>query len=189
MIIGKIYKMREVKERKILNNKTGFAMLFAVLTASLLLTIGISIFSISFKELTISTAARESQIAFYAADSARECALYWDVKKGAFPACLDTKDDCTKTSPSLGNIMCNGVLVDGLHLSQSRSGPGNITYTSSTSTQPFIKYDGELDPEADVIVSKTYNPATHNIETTITAYGHNVSASGRRLERGISQTY
>ncbi|MFA6227247.1 MAG: hypothetical protein WC631_02130 [Candidatus Paceibacterota bacterium] len=181
--------MREVKERKILNNKTGFAMLFAVLTASLLLTIGISIFSISFKELTISTAARESQIAFYAADSARECALYWDVKKGAFPACLDTKDDCTKTSPSLGNIMCNGVLVDGLHLSQSRSGPGNITYTSSTSTQPFIKYDGELDPEADVIVSKTYNPATHNIETTITAYGHNVSASGRRLERGISQTY
>ena len=57
-------------------------MLFAVLVSSLLLTIGLSIFSISLKELAISTASRQSIHAFYAADSGLEYAKYHDLKAG-----------------------------------------------------------------------------------------------------------
>ena len=61
---------------------SGFALLFAVLMSSLMLSIGLSIFGIAIRELSISTAARQSIFAFYAADSGRECVLYWDIKKG-----------------------------------------------------------------------------------------------------------
>jgi len=55
-------------------------MLFAVLVSSVLISIGISIFNITVKELTLSSSGRESQFAFYAADTGMECALYWDFK-------------------------------------------------------------------------------------------------------------
>ncbi len=58
----------------------GFTLFYAVLISSLLLAVGIAIFNITYKELILSSGARESQSAFYAADSALECALFWDLK-------------------------------------------------------------------------------------------------------------
>lgn len=55
-------------------------MFYAVLTASLLLAIGIAIFNITYKEFILSSGARESANAFYAADTGLECALFWDLK-------------------------------------------------------------------------------------------------------------
>ncbi|MBP9771847.1 MAG: LamG domain-containing protein [Candidatus Pacebacteria bacterium] len=63
-----------------LHGNAGFTLFYAVLTASLLLAIGIAIFNITFKELILSSGARESANAFYAADTGLECALYWDLK-------------------------------------------------------------------------------------------------------------
>jgi Tfp pilus assembly protein PilX len=67
---------------KLTTGNQGFALLFSVLISSLLLTIGLSIFSIALKELAISTATRQSIHAFYAADSGREYILYLDLIKG-----------------------------------------------------------------------------------------------------------
>lgn len=61
--------------KKIKNNK-GYTLLFAVLVSSVVLSVGISILTISKKEYLLSSSARESVIAFYAADSGLECALY-----------------------------------------------------------------------------------------------------------------
>ncbi len=66
------------KINKKIRQRGGFALLFSVLVSSLLLTIGLSIFSIALKELSISTAARQSVHAFYAADSGVDCVRYWD---------------------------------------------------------------------------------------------------------------
>jgi Tfp pilus assembly protein PilX len=60
--------------------RRGFALLFSVLVSSLLLAVGLSIFNIALKELSISNATRQSIIAFYAADSGREQAYYNDTK-------------------------------------------------------------------------------------------------------------
>ncbi len=68
--------------RKLQKKNRGFALLFSVLIASLLLTIGLSIFNITLKELSISTATRQSIYSFFAADSGREYALYHDIKLG-----------------------------------------------------------------------------------------------------------
>ncbi len=64
-------------------------MLFAVLTSSVLLAIGLSIFSLTIKELALSSSGRESQAAFYAADSGIECGLYWDISQQVFATSSD----------------------------------------------------------------------------------------------------
>ena len=84
------------------NNKRGFTLLFASLISALLLAISLAIFSISNKELVLSTTARDSQYAFYAADAGLECALYWDLQYNAFSI----------SSPS--TIVCNGLFFAGM---------------------------------------------------------------------------
>jgi hypothetical protein len=56
----------------------GFVLLYAVMTSTIILAVGVSIISIALKQLAISTVGRESQYAFYAANTGAECALYWD---------------------------------------------------------------------------------------------------------------
>jgi hypothetical protein len=79
------------------NTKRGFTLLLATLMASLLLTIGAAIFSIVKKEVILSSIGRDSQFAFYAADTAAECALYWDIRHDIF----------TATSSPYTNIKCD----------------------------------------------------------------------------------
>ena len=59
-------------------SERGFALLLGSITGSMLLIVGLAIFNISIKEVLLSSAARESQLAFYAADTGIECALNWD---------------------------------------------------------------------------------------------------------------
>jgi len=62
------------------NNKKGITLLITILAAGVLLSVSLSIFNIAMKELIISATGRESQVAFYAADSGIECFLFWDYK-------------------------------------------------------------------------------------------------------------
>lgn len=66
-------------KKKSKQKNMGFVILFAMLISSLILLITAGIFNVVQKEITLSSAARESQRAFYAADSALECALYVDL--------------------------------------------------------------------------------------------------------------
>ncbi len=78
----------------------GFTLLMAALVASLVLTLAIAIISIVQKSVALSSIGRESQFAFYAADSGAECALYWDLQHELFS---------TTTDPT--EITCNGQTV------------------------------------------------------------------------------
>lgn len=62
------------------HTERGFTILLAAIVASLVLSLGISVFSIAQKQLLLSSTGRNSQYAFYAADTAAECALYWDIR-------------------------------------------------------------------------------------------------------------
>src|SRR4051812_44341832 len=66
------------------NTQRGFTLLLAALTASIALSMGASIFLIAKKEVTLSSLGRDSQYAFYSADQAAECALYWDLRWNYF---------------------------------------------------------------------------------------------------------
>ena len=64
--------------------QAGFTLLLAALVASIVLALGSSIFTIAKKQVTLSSLGRDSQFAFYAADTIAECALYYDVRFAAF---------------------------------------------------------------------------------------------------------
>jgi hypothetical protein len=58
----------------------GFTVLMAVLVAVLILAISASIVRIVLKQVKFSGSGRESQIAYYVADTGIECALLWDFR-------------------------------------------------------------------------------------------------------------
>lgn len=56
----------------------GFVSLFVALLAAVILTISIGVASVSLKELALSSTASQASRAFYAANSAVECVLFFD---------------------------------------------------------------------------------------------------------------
>jgi len=78
-------KLLIIKNYKLKTHQNGFTLLLASLIASLLLSVGLSMFTIAQKEIILSSLGRDSQYAFYAADAGAECALYWDFKNAFNP--------------------------------------------------------------------------------------------------------
>lgn len=60
--------------------KRGISLVISLIMTTLLLAISLSIGSIILRQLRITSISTNSQSAFYAADSALDCALYWDTK-------------------------------------------------------------------------------------------------------------
>jgi len=79
------------------NNQKGFALLYAVLVAVLVVAVGASVVSLAIKQVVLTGTARESEYAFYAANTGMECARYWDTQsfggKRAFPSSDETEAD------------------------------------------------------------------------------------------------
>ncbi len=61
---------------KKLNEKKGYALLFTMVIVSVIMAIATGISTSISKQLVLSGTALESQVAFYEADTAAECALY-----------------------------------------------------------------------------------------------------------------
>lgn len=57
-------------------DKTGFALLMTLIVVSVLISIGLTVLDLSIKQVRLSTNARESEIAFHAANAGMECARY-----------------------------------------------------------------------------------------------------------------
>lgn len=85
-------------------NKKGVTLLLAVLVSSIALSIGTGIFSLLFSEIEISGSSKDSVIAFYAADSGLECALYWELLKNKDSSVPNT------FSTNGSSITCNDTL-------------------------------------------------------------------------------
>lgn len=155
----------------------GYTLLFAVLVSSVVLSIGISILTISKKEFQLSSSAKDSTIAFYAADSGLECAQYFNDNGDTFS---------TSTLPTVNSFSCNGA-------------PITPTYT----TNPFVfSFDFNINANscARVLVRKEYMNISGfgNISvTTITSRGYNTGWNGttcsvpspRRVERALQLSY
>lgn len=153
-----------------LKPSSGFALLFAVVASGLLISIAVAIFSISLKELALSSFGRESQMAFYAANTGAECAMYWDIKLGGFAI--------NNVSVPAGSISCGG---------EVRTVTTNADATSATSLVSFTF--GDLC--TDIIINKS-DPANSGIVKTIMeSRGHNTcdTSSPLRVERALRITY
>lgn len=156
-------KLKETKKYSSSKAKKGFALLYSVLIASILLAIGLAIFNITIKELLLSSLGRDSQFAFYAADTGAECALYWDFKGNAF------------ATSSSSSIECAGQIIEEM------GGEGYgipSVFTLDLSPEPYCSV---------VSVTKYELP----IRTVIESRGYNTcdTTNPRRVERAIRVTY
>lgn len=62
-----------------LKQQYGVALLLSLLVVSAALSVSLGVANMVLGELLLSSTGRDSQIAFYTADSGVECALYWDL--------------------------------------------------------------------------------------------------------------
>ncbi len=159
--------------------EAGFTLLLAALIASIVLSLGTSIYTIAVKQVQLSTLGRDSQFAFYTADTGAECALYWDVRYSAFATTT------TGVSPT----------CDGKSITVSNSG-ATFPYSDEFQVDLFVNGDGvtgtsdDLGYCADVRITKNNT----NPHTVIHADGYSVNcasidASARALQRSVELQY
>jgi len=176
-----------MKKQKGKSKNSGYTLLFAMIVASIVLALGVSLLTTSRKEFALTSSAGQSSSALYAADGAIACAEYWDTNTTAF----------STTSPSPSAITCS--------YNDAMASPSQITHAVTVSScvagsdcvftffTPFST-DGVTNLScAAVTVDKNY--AT----TTIISRGYNIgwdsgngtcdTVSPKKVERAIQLTY
>lgn len=146
--------------------KRGFTLLMSVLISSVLLALGYEIYNLAIKEVNLSSSGRESQFAFFAADTGVECALWADSKLDAFSTTTDiTELDCGTATSTLARELSGTDYISTF----------DVTTGSGSKTQ------------CTTIVVTRKEPK----KTIIEAFGHNTCAltNPLRLERAIRVTY
>ncbi len=146
----------------------GFTLLIAVILSSVIVSVSLALLDITLKQVLLSSAATQSQHAFYNADTALECGLYWDQKTNAF----DYSNPLTGSS-----ITCANLNVTGFTLSVPSSGVKKTEFSVPCATA------GSL---GTVTVYKSSTG-----KTTIYANGFNScdASDTRRIERGLRAEY
>lgn len=189
----KILKKINIKKNK--NKKKGIALVIAVTTVTLLLSISLSISNIVLRQIRITNINNESKPAFYTADSAIECALYWDTTAIIDPV---TSIDVNKDFPTsifgtstpedaTSKIKCG--IGTGAPL-----GLGKVISPDQTVVTTNFDIDYGDNKCAKVEIRRT------EVETKITARGYNTGATTagcdlsdldtrRLVERGLTLKY
>lgn len=170
-----------LKNKKNNFKKRGFTILFAVIVSSLVLAIGISIGSITLKQIKISILGRDSQVAFYSADSGSECVMYHDLINKYFAT---SSDSATAIPAPALEISCFDQLFPITSVETDSESATTTIIMKDEATSPNIcakvtisKYDSDNDGYSDrtIILSRGNNYCDAN--------------TNRLLERGIRIKY
>jgi ABC-type lipoprotein release transport system permease subunit len=173
------------------NHNSGFTLVLSIFLSAIVLTITLAMMNILYKQLTLSTADRESQIAFFAADTGMECAYYWDFRADLNGSTTQSIfGDINTLSTPIATIAptCAGQNI------YTQTGPGGETAFDPVGTNAFeyvrTFYINNLNGTqacAFVTVKKNISSATTSIE----AHGQNRCVAGdlRRVERAIQFRY
>lgn len=159
------------------NNK-GFALLFAVLLSSLILSISFGVSNIAVKEIKFGTSAKDINDAFFAADTGIECALF--------------NDKMTSTSfmtpGGSGTVSCIGTTSPLTYVA-------NDPLYSSLPSWSFVlsNFNNQACARVTVVKNAISNPP--NVTTFIVSKGYNIggatcnSLSANRVERQLEANY
>ncbi len=143
-----------------------FTMLMSVLISGILLAIGYEIYNLAIKDVNLSSSGRESQFAFFAADTGIECALWADTKLDAFATSSVITDlDCGTATSTLSRESVNDDYITTFDVT---TGGGSRTQCTT------------------IIVTRSQPKST-----VIESFGHNTCdlTNELRLERAIRVTY
>jgi hypothetical protein len=161
------------------SDEAGFTLLLAALIASVVLALGSSIFVIAQKQVLLSSIGRDSQFAFYAADTGAECALYWDIRYNGFGV----------TAPE-ETMTCDGAPLNAT--GRESAAP----YTMTFSVDVFADADGVSGTADDsgYCVEVQVTKGTSHPFTTVHSDGYSTSCdqittSARSLQRSVELRY
>lgn len=146
----------------------GFTLLVAIILSSVMLALALALLDVTYKQVLLSSTAKQSQFAFYAADSALECVLYYDQRFDAFG-----------TNPNhVSTVSCNGQ---------------DISFTSTGATPKVTTFTipcaaGAGTEQARVEIYKGY-PTGDPSRLYATGYSSCSPDDGRRIERGVRVLY
>lgn len=150
----------------------GFVLLFAVMLSSVILAITLGVANIAVKEIKFGTSAKETNEAFFAADTGVECAL------------INDKDSSNSfvSSGGSGVVNCFGT---------------NVPLSGSFPSWSFVVsgFGSDSDDCAVVTIYKDAVSSPPNVRTFIVSKGYNfgnsacVSSSPNRIERQVEVSY
>ncbi|MHB1769863.1 MAG: hypothetical protein ACYCPH_02150 [Minisyncoccota bacterium] len=149
----------------------------ALIFMSVMLSIGLTLGSLAYKQQVLASSAVESQYAFYAADSALECALYADQQQNLFAY----PPSAPSTAPL---IACDG------------TAPVSASVLSYTASQWVVTTRLSLDSGKHCADVTVYKPAVSTGTTYLFSQGYDVSCAtvaspggARFVSRGLSAHY
>ncbi len=144
---------------------------------SVMLTFGLALGSLSYKQQVLASSAVESQYAFYVADAALECALYADQRQNLFAYASDP-------SAPAPLMTCD------------TSAPISATVLSHTASEWVIATRLSLDSGTRCADVTVYKPASALSTTYLFSQGYNVSCAtvaapngARFVSRGLDARY
>ena len=168
-----------------MKHSRGFTVFFAVLVASLSLAIGLAIYDMTLRQLTLSGTATQSQYAISAADTGAECALYWDAKYGGSGSAFGSSS--ASVWPTAGSgILCNAQDVSSVWTNVSGVNFATTTFSFYVSDTSLVSSKTTC---VRVEIGKYSSEST--VYTTIIAHGYNtcISGSPTQVERVLQVTY
>jgi hypothetical protein len=148
----------------------GFTLFIAIVIMGTLLLISAGMVSLAVRQALISASGRESQAAFYAADTGIECALYWDVQNpsgvSGFATTSTSQINCNNQIKTVGG---SAVVVGGFAVS---------TFTFN------------FDPDPPCVIVSVFK-AMNSSATRIESKGYNTCdpTNPRRVERALRASY
>ena len=151
----------------------GFTLVISLILTTVVLSVGMALTDIAVKQLQLSSSARNSQIAFYNADSALECALYYDQKINAF---------YYNESQNI-SISCNGVALSSFSSLSNYAETQSGAVRTTTFSTPCADGSGVT---ANITILKRSSGVTD-----IYSNGYNtcISSDPNRIERGLKISY
>jgi hypothetical protein len=187
-IIKKLFKNKD---------KKGISLLIAVLVGSTALLVGFALANLAFKELVLTGSIRDSEIAFYAANSGVECGLFEDLRSLAFnPEDLPGSVACNGQQVGVTSILitpgldqyCVGSHDNQTHIDCWVITTGNISLETGDASASCFNL--RVVKEKFQTIDGSGNQYTY-FTTALESRGYNTCDpnSPRRLERAIRALY
>lgn len=164
-----------------IKNQNGYAILFTVVIVSAVSIITAGLTSAIYKQIILSSLAKDSQSAFYQADTAGDCALYADTTEYAKFSSVQKVSSFFDTPDTPWS--CGGLDLDL-----------TIRYDSENLVTGYSLIPEQVDsPCFSIDVTKTITGVSpdEKIETKIIAKGYNIcdKTNSRTVEREIEINY
>ena len=121
------------------SSESGFALLITIIVVGVVLSVGLAVLDLSIKQVRLSTNAKESEVAFHAANAGMECALYWRRKSSPDP---DMEDG--------DNINPSCFAVSAGTIEKNNGSPGLEPVTTGDGVAYMYEYDFPWGPVGDV---------------------------------------